>query len=56
MTLQEALSNQGHLQEEIKEIILEMVNYVMEGGNPEGILWDYGLEPDYVMDLLDLCL
>jgi len=55
MTLQEALANQGHTPEEIKEITLEMVNYVMEGGDPEDTLGEYGLEPDYVMDLLDLC-
>jgi len=56
MTLREALINQGNDPERIDDMIYEMISDVNNGRNPESILDDYGLEPDYVMDLLDLCL
>lgn len=34
-------------------IIAEMHNEVLDGNDPEEILSEYGLEPDYVQDLLD---
>lgn len=42
--------------EEAKILISEMVDRVEEGEDPESILFDEGLEPDYVFDLLDYCL
>lgn len=33
----------------------EMAEQVMEGADPDDVLHDEGLEPDYVFDLLDLC-
>lgn len=37
---------------EAKEIIKEMRERVYEGENPEEILYEIGLEPDYVFDLI----
>lgn len=52
MTLKEALENQGI--DEVDDVIEQMVDDVVCGANPEEILEEYGLEPDYVTDLLDL--
>ena len=38
---------------EAKEIIDEMKERVLEGENPDDLLYEIGLEPDYVFDLLD---
>ena len=38
---------------EVKEIIDEMKERVLEGENPDDLLYEIGLEPDYVFDLLD---
>jgi hypothetical protein len=35
------------------ESIEEMRERVFEGENPEEVLEDFGLEPDYIFDLLD---
>jgi len=35
------------------ESIEEMKERVMEGENPEEVLEDFGLESDYIFDLLD---
>jgi hypothetical protein len=53
MTLREALINQEI--DEVDDVIDNMVNDVLAGTDPEYVLEEYGLEPDYVMDLLDLC-
>ncbi len=37
---------------EAKEIIKEMRQRVYEGEDPEEILYEIGLEPDYVFDLI----
>ena len=47
-----ALINQGFDEEEAKGIIAEMKEMIDEGNNPEEILYEYGLEPDYVFDLI----
>jgi hypothetical protein len=47
-----ALLNQGNNDSEAKEIILEMREAVMNGADPEDLLYDYGLEPDYIFDIL----
>ena len=56
MTLKEALLNQGNTLSEVKEIISSMVSDVNDGCDPETVLEEQGLEPDYVMDLLNECL
>ena len=38
---------------EAKVIIAEMVEEVFDGRDPEEVLFDWGLEPDYVFDLLE---
>jgi len=50
--LEKALRNQGYGKGETDEIILEMQNRVFEGENPEEVLEEYGLEPDYIFDLI----
>ncbi len=47
-----ALINQGHDKSEAIEIIQDMRAEVLEGADPEELLWDYGLEPDYIFDVL----
>lgn len=56
MTLKEALINRGDDEETAEEIIQSMVESVYQGEDPEEVLLDEGLEPDYVQDLLELCL
>lgn len=56
MTLREALANKGNEPEVIEEIIESMVQSVNEGEDPEEVLYGEGLEPDYVMDLLEECM
>jgi benzoyl-CoA reductase/2-hydroxyglutaryl-CoA dehydratase subunit BcrC/BadD/HgdB len=38
--------------DQIVNVIEEMRNDVEDGEDPEELLYDIGLEPDYVMDLL----
>ena len=49
-----ALVCQGHTSIEAKEIIDEMIERVLDGENPEEILEEHGLEPDYIFDILPL--
>lgn len=42
----------GYSAAEAHEIQIEMANRVLEGENPEEVLYDYGLEPDYVFDII----
>jgi hypothetical protein len=51
-TLFDALVSQGYTGEEATMIISSMRNAVLEGEDPEEILYEFGLEPDYVFDLL----
>jgi len=53
MTLKEALINQGNSIKEAEEIIADMIEQVNNGENPEELLEAEGLEPDYVMELLE---
>lgn len=53
MTLKEALINQGNTPDRAEEIIRDMKESIEEGCDPEDVLQDEGLEPDYVLDLLD---
>jgi len=53
MNLRNALINQGNAPADVDEIIESMVEQLDSGLDPDSILFDYGLEPDYVFDLLD---
>ena len=37
---------------EAHEIQIELANRVLDGEDPEELLEEYGLEPDYVFDIL----
>jgi len=52
MSLLEALINQGNSKEEALEIIQEMKEQVNQGEDPEEVLFENGLEPDYFFDLI----
>ena len=54
MHLRNALLLQGNTLADVEEIIEEMIADLNEGADPEELLSDYNLEPDYVMDLLAL--
>jgi uncharacterized protein (DUF433 family) len=56
MNLAKALLNQGNSIEETREIIKEMIEDIINGANPEEVLYDYGLEPDYIFDLLEYAM
>lgn len=38
--------------DEAEEMVQQMREDVLEGADPEELLYEIGLEPDYVMDLL----
>jgi hypothetical protein len=40
---------------EALDLISEMQQAVLEGENPEELLYDIGLEPDYIFDILPYC-
>ena len=52
MTLKEALENQGI--NEVDDVIEQMIDDVVCSANPEEVLEEYGLEPDYVIDLINM--
>lgn len=54
-SLYKTLEKQGHDEETIIEIIEEMVLCVLNEEDPEEVLFDNGLEPDYIMDLIEYC-
>jgi hypothetical protein len=47
-----ALTNKGYSKEEAEEIITNMREDVLAGADPEEILFEEGLEPDYVFDII----
>jgi hypothetical protein len=51
-TLFETLVCIGYTEEEADVIIFDMRNAVLNGDDPEELLYEFGLEPDYVMDIL----
>jgi hypothetical protein len=56
MTLLKILMKRDNLSKaEALAQIEEMQQAVLDGENPEEILYDYGLEPDYVFEILPLC-
>ena len=50
------MSAQDLTYEEANELVGEMVNRVHNGCNAEDLLFEQGLEPDYVFDLINLTL
>lgn len=42
----------GYSYDEAQEELLAMHEEVLNGGNPDEILYNIGLEPDYIFDLL----
>ena len=51
--LKKVLMNRDKLtSEEADEQIEEMVEAVNNGEDPENVLYDIGLEPDYIFDLI----
>ena len=55
MTLREALAKQGNSPSEVDDIISSMTEDVLHGEDPEELLEQQGLEPDYVFSLLSEC-
>jgi hypothetical protein len=47
-----ALMNQGNSKKEACIIIQDMIQRVLKGEDPEEVLFEEGLEPDYIFDLL----
>ena len=52
--LQAIMAVDSCCEEEAEVIQQELVQAVIDGENPEQVLHDFGLEPDYVIDLLNL--
>ena len=50
--LQIFMNRDGMTRKEAKELIAEMRQRVWDGEDPEEVLYEEGLEPDYVFDLL----
>jgi len=46
------IANDYSREEALEEISSMRERILNEGENPDDILYEYGLEPDYVMDLL----
>lgn len=56
LTLLQALMNSQDIDESsANDIIKGMAERMLQGEDPEELLSEEGLEPDYVMDLLDYC-
>jgi len=53
MPLLKILMNRDNLSEsEALDLISDMQQAVLAGENPEELLYDIGLEPDYIFDIL----
>lgn len=50
--LERALIDRGESPEEAKVILEELKEQVLAGEDPEELLYDIGLEPDYIFDIL----
>lgn len=56
MTLLKILMKRDNLSKaEAFDQISELQQAVLDGENPEELLHDMGLEPDYIFDILPLC-
>ena len=47
-----ALMQQGYSKEDATEIFYEICEEIIDADEPEEILADYGLEPDYLFDVI----
>ena len=52
--LQAIMEVDGCCEEEAEVIKQELMQLVIDGEDPEAVLYDFGLEPDYVIELLNL--
>jgi len=52
MNLRDALISQGNSEQDTDEIIQDMISRVSQGEDPEEVLYEYGLEPDYIFDII----
>jgi hypothetical protein len=50
---QALMTSQDITEDQAETIIQEMVERVLDGENPEEILYEEGLEPDYVFDIIN---
>ncbi len=50
--VQALMSSEGYSEKEAEEVRKEMRERIAEGEDPEEVLFDWGLEPDYVFDLI----
>lgn len=48
-----ALIRQGNSYGEANDIFKEMIDRTEDGEDPEEILYEFGLEPDYVFELIN---
>ena len=53
--LLEVIGEHGFSEKEAEIILSEMQDEVLEGFDPEILLDEYGLDEDYIFDLLDSC-
>jgi hypothetical protein len=44
----------GMTSEEADEVIADCKEQVLNGEDPEEVLYELGLEPDYIFDILDI--
>lgn len=47
------MASNGYDEAEATEAIQQMKNEILHGCDPSEVLYDYGLEPDYIENLLD---
>lgn len=51
--IERILMNRDELaEEEARETVAEAREAIFDGENPEDVLYDLGLEPDYIFDLI----
>jgi hypothetical protein len=50
--LKAIMNSEGMNKAEALEILKDMRKQVEEGEDPEEVLYEFGLEPDYILDLL----
>jgi len=46
------MARDGKTEQEAIDDVVEMRNMITEGSDPEEVLSDWGLEPDYVFDII----
>lgn len=53
MSLRKVLLGRGYSKEEVDDLIETWISEIEDGEDPEELLRQEGLEPDYVFDLLN---